>query len=86
MKMKNFKNRLLLIVKEVVNFLLNVLVPVVSLLILIMELLPFIPIKWIDAMKKFEYYAFKYSGTAEKISERLEEKYKELEEKRKNKK
>lgn len=83
--MKNFKDRVVLVLREILNILFNVLVPILSLLVLILELIPGIPMKWIDGMKKLEYYAFEYAGTAKKITEKLEEKYKKLEEKEKNK-
>lgn len=79
-KFKAVMKRVHLFLKEILNVLGNVLVPLVSLVVLIMEILP-VPITWIEAVKKAEYWLFYVSGTGERIEEIIEENVKKLEEK-----
>lgn len=67
--------------KEVLNFLLNVLVPVVSILVTIAEVVPFVPAKAVMILKKAEYFMFNAFGTAKDLEKRLQEKEKETEKK-----
>ena len=69
-----FKERLLLILKEVGNFLSNILIPFIGLLILIVEILP-LPKSVAALLKKVEYWLFYISGTASKLEENIKDKY-----------
>lgn len=79
-KFKAGLKRVHLFLKEILNVLGNILVPFVSLVVLIMEILP-VPTTWIEAVKKAEYWLFYAAGTGEKIEEIIEENIKKLEEK-----
>lgn len=58
--------RIKLILKEIVNFLGNVAVPFMSLLIAIVGLFP-VPTEWLEGLKKAEYWLFQISGTAKDL-------------------
>ena len=75
-KFNRFLKRVKLFIREIGNLLANVLVPLVSLLILIVDLFP-VPTAIIAWMKKIEYWLFFASGTADKIDKILEENIKE---------
>lgn len=78
--MEKFVTRLKLIIKEVGNFLANIAVPLISLLIAILGVLP-VPTTWLDALKKVEYWLFKVSGTAKDLEEVIEKNTAEAEKK-----
>lgn len=82
-KFKAVMKRVHLFLKEILNVLGNVLVPLVSLVVLIMEILP-VPTTWVEAVKKVEYWFFYASGTGERIEKIIEENVKKLEEKSEN--
>ena len=75
--MKKIFKRIDLFLKELLNIITNILVPIVSVLIAIMEILP-VPTKFIKLLKAAEYWLFYAQGTAEKIDKIIEEKEKEL--------
>lgn len=77
--MKNFWAKFKLFWRELGNILTNVLCPIVSLVIAIMEILH-LPISAISFMKKVEYWLFFASGTKEKIDEIIEDVDKKTEE------
>ena len=58
--------RIKLILKEIVNFLGNVAVPFMSLLIAIVGLFP-VPTEWLEGLKKAEYWLFQISGTTKDL-------------------
>ena len=58
--------KLKLFVREIGNFLTNLLCPVISAITAGMELCQF-PVKWISCMKKAEYWCWKACGTKEVI-------------------
>jgi hypothetical protein len=69
--MKKVFNRIKIILKEFMNILTNVLVPLLALLIAICEILP-VPYKVIRILKVVEYWAFYAFGTAENIKKEIE--------------
>ena len=75
--MKKIFKRIGLFLKELLNIIGNILVPIVSVLIAIMAILP-VPTKFIKLLKVFEYWLFYAQGTAEKIDKIIEEKEKKL--------
>jgi predicted secreted Zn-dependent protease len=79
-KLEKAKNRFVIFLKEIMNVLTNILVPLVSLLVMIAELLPFIPIGAVNVLKKIEYWMFYAAGTSKDIEKKLEEKQKKLSE------
>ena len=70
--MKKFFQRLKVIVKEVFNVITNFLVPIISLVIAILEILP-IPMKFVKIVKTVEYWLFYAAGTAEDIEKAIDE-------------
>lgn len=77
-KFKVALKRISLFFKEILNLLGNILVPIVSLLVTIAQILP-IPTTWVAELKKFEYWLFYASGTAKDIGKILDDKIEELE-------
>jgi hypothetical protein len=73
--MKTVLKRVALFLREIGNLLSNILVPLVSLIIAIMELFP-IPMGWIKIAKKVEHWLFYAYGTSKKIEEIIEDKAK----------
>ncbi len=71
---EKFKKRLLLILKEIGNILTNTLIPFLGIAILILEFLP-VPSTYVKFLKTVEYWLFYASGTAEQISEEIQDKY-----------
>lgn len=61
-----------LFLKEVGNALTNILCPLVSVVVALMELLQ-LPTSWIQAVKKFEHWAWYASGTKDEIDKMLDE-------------
>lgn len=70
--MKKFFKRIKLFLKELINIITNFLVPVVAVLIAILEIFPFIPLKIILFLKTVEYWLFYAAGTAEDVKEAIE--------------
>lgn len=70
--MENFIARIKIIIKEVGNFIGNILVPFVSLLIAILGLFP-VPTTWLEALKKVEVWLFNFAGTAKDIETQVVE-------------
>lgn len=75
--MKKIFARIRVFFKELGNILTNFIVPFVSLLIAILEILP-IPTIWIKFLKTVEYWLFYASGTAKDIEKIVEDKEKDL--------
>ncbi len=71
--MKKFLNRIKLILKEILNIATNILVPIASVVVIVLEVIPGVPLKWIESVKFIEYWLFYFAGTIEQIQERLEE-------------
>ena len=71
---KKIKDRVVLIVKEIGNFITNLLLPLVGLIIIVLEALP-VPKKYIKLLKTIEYWLFYASGTAKKIDENIKDKF-----------
>lgn len=69
--MKKFWKKFKLFFREIGNFLTNLLCPIVSIVIAGMEALQ-LPIKWIEFMKKVEYWCWKACGTKEVIEDMIE--------------
>lgn len=78
--MKKIFERIKLFLGELLNLITNILVPIMSVIIAIVELFP-VPTKVIDILKKVEYWLFYGAGTAKKIEKIMEENAKKLEEK-----
>lgn len=78
--MKKIFERIKLFLGELLNLMTNILVPVLSVIIAIVELFP-VPTKVVDILKKAEYWLFYSAGTAKKIEKIMEENAKKLEEK-----
>ena len=70
--MNKILKRVKLFLKEVMNVLTDVLVPLVALIIAILELLP-VPFIWIRVLKQAEHILFKAFGTLEDIEEIIRE-------------
>lgn len=66
-----------LLFREVMNILTNVLVPLASLIVAILEILP-VPIIWVKVAKMVEYWLFEFAGTASKIDKIIEEETKNI--------
>lgn len=75
--MKKVFKRVRLFLKEILNFITNILVPIVSVVISILEVLP-VPSTWIKLMKVLEYWLFYAFGTAKDIDKAIEENEKKL--------
>lgn len=69
-----FKNRLLLILKELGNILTNTIIPILGIIILIAEILP-VPKIYIGYLKTLEYILFYASGTADEIKKEIKERF-----------
>ena len=70
---KKIMKRIKLIATEAMNIITNVLVPLASLVVIILESIPVVPIGWVKFAKVVEYWLFQAFGTLEQINERLEE-------------
>lgn len=64
--MDKILRRIKLVLKEIINFLGNVAVPFMSLLIAIVGLFP-VPTTWLEGLKKAEYWLFQIAGTAKDL-------------------
>lgn len=64
--------RLKIIIKEIGNFLANVAVPFISLLIAILGFFP-VPTEWLEGLKKAEHWLFNVSGTMKDLEAAVEE-------------
>ena len=67
--------RFLLILREFGNIVTNIGVPVVAVLIIIVECIPGVPLVVLRVLKTVEDYMYMAFGTAQKIEERIKEKY-----------
>jgi len=68
-------DRFLLILREFGNIITNIAVPVIAVLIIILECIPGVPLVVLRVLKMMEDYAYMAFGTAEKIEQRIEEKF-----------
>lgn len=82
--MKKIFERIKLFLGELLNLITNILVPIMSVIIAIVELFP-VPTKVIDILKKAEYWLFYSAGTGKKIEKIMDENAKKLEEEQKEK-
>ena len=80
--MKKVLKRISLFLKELVNILANVLVPVAALVAAILEILP-VSMKWVKMVKDAEDFLYHLSGTGTKIRDQVEKQIEELEKKKK---
>lgn len=71
-KFEKFKKRLVILLKEIGNFITNALVPLAGLLGFIFGLIPGMPISVIRILKKIEDILYNASGTANQIEEYVE--------------
>ena len=72
---KKVLDRALLILREFANIVTNIGVPVVSVLIIIVECIPGVPYVVLRVLKLVEEYMYMAFGTAQKIEEKINEKY-----------
>lgn len=70
--MDKIVRRLKIIIKEIGNFLANVAVPFISLLITILGFFP-VPTEWLEGLKKAELWLFNASGTLKDLEAAVEE-------------
>ena len=77
--MKKILKRISFFLKELLNFLTDVLVPLVSLIAAILQLLP-VPLKWVHTVKKIENWLYYAKGTGDKIKEEVDKIEKDLKE------
>jgi hypothetical protein len=68
---KNFLHRVVIFLKELINVITDVLVPVIALFAAILEIIPFVPLKWIQGVKKLEDFFYNFAGTAKDIKEEI---------------
>jgi len=68
-------DRVLLILREFGNIITNIGVPVMAVIIIIVELIPGVPYGVIRILKLIEEYMYLAFGTAQKIEDKIEEKY-----------
>jgi hypothetical protein len=68
---KNILHRAVIFLKELVNVITDVLVPIMALLAAILELIPFIPLTWVQGIKKLEDFFYNLAGTAKDIKEEI---------------
>jgi hypothetical protein len=68
---KNFLHRVVIFLKELINVITDVLVPVIALFAAILEIIPFVPLKWIQGVKKLEDFFYNLAGTAKDIKEEI---------------
>lgn len=76
-KVKAVVDRVLLILREALNIITNVLVPLMAVVIFIVEFIPGVPYGVLNALKIAEYWLFYAFGTGEKIKDKIEEKFNE---------
>lgn len=69
--MQKFTERLKLIGKEVLNFITNILCPLISVVMVILEIFG-VPASVLDVVKKVEYALFYLSGTKEDIEKTID--------------
>jgi len=74
-QVKATMNRLLLILREFGNIITDIAVPVIAVLTIIVECIPGVPLVVLRVLKMMEDYAYMAFGTAEKIEQRIEEKF-----------
>jgi len=72
---KKVLDRVLLILREFANIVTNIGVPVVAVLIIIVECIPGVPYVVLRVLKLVEDYMYMAFGTAQKIEEKINEKY-----------
>ncbi len=72
-KIQKVKSWIAIAIKETANILTNLLVPIISVVVLIAEVIPFIPTSWVGILKKIEYWMFYAAGTATDIAAKAKE-------------
>lgn len=82
--MKKIWSKVKLFVREVGNFLTNLLCPVISAITAGMELCQ-LPMKWIEFMKKAEYWCWQACGTKDTIDKIIDKVDEVIEEEQQNK-
>lgn len=75
--MKKVLKRVSFFLKEVLNIITDILVPLVALVAAILQLLP-VPLKWIHVVKRIENWLYYAKGTGDKIKEEVDKIEKEL--------
>ena len=75
--MKKVLKRVSLFLREVLNIITDILVPLAALIAAILELLP-VPLKWVYLFKEIENWLYFAKGTGDKIKEEIDKKEKEL--------
>jgi hypothetical protein len=68
---KKVLHRAVIFLKELVNIITDVLVPIMALIAAILELIPFVPLKWAQGVKKLEDFFYNVAGTAKDIKEEI---------------
>jgi hypothetical protein len=68
---KSLLHRAVIFLKELINIITDILVPVMALLAAILELIPFVPLKWVQGIKKLEDFFYNVAGTAKDIKEEI---------------
>ena len=66
-----------LFLREIMNLLTNVLVPLASVVVAVLEILP-VPIIWVKIAKMVECWLFDFAGTSSKIDKIIEDKTKNI--------
>ncbi len=75
--MKKVLKRISFFLKEILNIITDILVPLVALVAAILQLLP-VPLKWINVVKKIENWLYYAKGTGDKIKEEVDKIEKDL--------
>jgi len=70
------KERVLLILSEILNIITNVLVPLVAVAIFILEFIPGIPYGVLHSLKILEEILYQAFGTGKKIEEKIKQEFK----------
>ena len=75
--MKKILKRISFFLKELLNLIADILVPLAALVAAIMQLLP-VPLKWVNAVKKIENWLYYAKGTGDQIKEEIDKVEKDL--------
>lgn len=75
--MKKVLKRISFFLREVLNILSDILVPLAALVAAILQLLP-VPLKWVYIAKQVENWLYYAKGTGDKIKEEIDKKEEEL--------
>ena len=75
-RVKATKDRVLLIIRETLNIITNVLVPLIAVVIFIVEFIPGVPYGVLVALKAVEDFLYQAFGTGDKIREKIEKEFK----------